>query len=573
MMKKTIANRYILTKHIGQGGMADVYVAVDVLLNREVAVKILRGELSNDAVALLRFQREASASTALSHPNIVDIYDVGEDNGIHFIVMEYVIGKTLKQLIHQRGALCKEEALDIMKQLVSATTEAHKRGIIHRDIKAQNVLVKDDGTIKMVDFGIALAQGALQLTQSDSVMGSVHYLAPELARGESASEQSDIYSLGVVFYELITGQVPHQADSAVQVALKHMREEFPSVRDFNPTIPQSMENIIIKATVKNKAYRYRSCLEMLNDLGACLKPQHENDKKLVFTSKADDNQTVLFDKQAGEIDSIQPTKKTVKEKSPKGKQKKSVLPYIIGTLIALLTISAIYLIITLSGILNPKVKAIEVPNLVGMTVTEAKALCEENKLVLDAANIVYELTENVESGRIVSTDPTAGIEVEKGSKVHIVVSSGIAAYVENYVGKNVKDIKKMLEDKFPNMKVDIVDEELNGATPGEIIRQELLNEGQPFNPANATRIRLVYVKYPSIVIPLKIKGMPVEEAKGVLEGLGAEVMLSTLDISQLPAEEKANLNYGVVIDTNPSIGTTYTQEDDTYIILYYYQGE
>lgn len=244
-MNKMIAKRYMVVKHIGQGGMADVYVAVDTLLNREVAVKVLRGELSNDPVALLRFQREANASTALSHPNIVDIYDVGEENGYHYIVMEYVRGKDLKQLIAQRGALCKEEAVAIMKQLVSAVAEAHRCNIIHRDIKPQNVLIKDDGTLKVVDFGIALAQDALQLTQSDSVMGSVHYLAPEVARGEAATRQSDIYSLGIVFYELLSGEVPFHGEQAVQIAMKHMREEIPSIRKLNPQLPQAVENVIL----------------------------------------------------------------------------------------------------------------------------------------------------------------------------------------------------------------------------------------------------------------------------------------------------------------------------------------
>ncbi len=576
-MKKTVANRYILTKHIGQGGMADVYVAVDVILNREVAVKILRGELSNDPVALLRFQREASASTALSHPNIVDIYDVGEDEGVHFIVMEYVAGKTLKQLIHQRGALCKEEALDIMKQLVSATTEAHKRGIIHRDIKSQNVLVKDDGTIKMVDFGIALAQGALQLTQSDSVMGSVHYLAPELARGESATEQSDIYSLGVVFYELITGEVPYQADSAVQVALKHMREEFPSVRDFNPTIPQAMENIIIKATVKNKNYRYGSCLEMLNDLGACLKPQHAEDKKLVFTSKADDNKTVVFDKQNdGKVKREKSDGSKGKVKSSRKQPKKSILPYIIGTLITFLTIAAVYFLITLTGVFSPKVRTVEVPNLVGLSVTEAQKICEENNITLDSSNIEYQLTDDVEKGEIILVDPTVGEKVEFGTKIRVTVSSGIAAYAESYVGRNVKEVKKELEEKYPNMSINIKieeDDELSGGVPGEITRQEKLEEGKQFNPENRTDIVLYYVEYPSIIIPLNIKGLSIEEAKAQLEALGAEVSLNTLDISGLTDDEKSFLDYGVVIDTIPSIGTTYTQEEDTYIILNYYAGE
>ncbi|MFV0552202.1 MAG: Stk1 family PASTA domain-containing Ser/Thr kinase [Anaerorhabdus sp.] len=564
-MNETIANRYILTKHIGQGGMADVYVAVDIILNREVAVKVLRGELSGDPVALLRFQREASASTALSHPNIVDIYDVGEDKGRHFIVMEYIRGKTLKQLINQRGALCKEEAIDIMKQLVSATVEAHRKGIIHRDIKSQNVIVKDDGTIKMLDFGIALAQGALQLTQSDSVMGSVHYLAPELARGESATNQSDIYSLGIVFYELLTGEIPFQADAPVQVALKHMRNEIPSVRDFNPSLPQSVENIVIKATVKNKAYRYSSCIEMLNDLNACLLPKHANDKKLVFTSKASGGQTMAYRQVDDNDDETQPK---VKKKVPV-KRKKSILPKIIGSLIVVLTIGVIYMLVTLTGILDPITKRYVVPDILGIAVTEAKTICTENSLVLDTSNVTYQLTDNTPKGQIIAVSPEVGTSVEKGSRVQVTVSSGIGVNMKNYQGWNVKEAKNDLS-QYKNMRVLTIGEDSTDVPPGQVIRQELLLPDQQFNPETATEVRLVFANYPSIVIPFNIKGMMIEDAKTTLESLGAEVMLSTLDTSNLTEEEKANLSYGVVIDTSPALGSAYTQEEGTYIILYYY---
>ncbi|MEG0659756.1 MAG: Stk1 family PASTA domain-containing Ser/Thr kinase [Anaerorhabdus sp.] len=564
-MNETIANRYILTKHIGQGGMADVYVAVDIILNREVAVKVLRGELSSDPVALLRFQREASASTALSHPNIVDIYDVGEDKGRHFIVMEYIRGKTLKQLINQRGALCKEEAIDIMKQLVSATVEAHRKGIIHRDIKSQNVIVKDDGTIKMLDFGIALAQGALQLTQSDSVMGSVHYLAPELARGESATNQSDIYSLGIVFYELLTGEIPFQADAPVQVALKHMRNEIPSVRDFNPSLPQSVENIVIKATVKNKAYRYSSCIEMLNDLNACLLPKHANDKKLVFTSKASGGQTMAYRQVDDNDDETQPK---IKKKVPV-KRKKSILPKIIGSLIVVLTIGVIYMLVTLTGILDPITKRYVVPDILGIAVTEAKTICTENSLVLDTSNVTYQLTDNTPKGQIIAVSPEVGTSVEKGSRVQVTVSSGIGVNMKNYQGWNVKEAKNDLS-QYKNMRVLTIGEDSTDVPPGQVIRQELLLPDQQFNPETATEVRLVFANYPSIVIPFNIKGMMIEDAKTTLESLGAEVMLSTLDTSNLTEEEKANLSYGVVIDTSPALGSAYTQEEGTYIILYYY---
>lgn len=562
-MNETIANRYILTKHIGQGGMADVYVAVDIILNREVAIKILRGELSSDPVNLLRFQREASASTALTHPNIVDIYDVGEENGKHFIVMEYIRGKTLKQLINQRGALCKEEAIDIMKQLISATAEAHRKGIIHRDIKSQNVIVMADGTIKMLDFGIALAQGSLQLTQSDSVMGSVHYLAPELARGESATNQSDIYSLGIVFFELLTGELPFQADAPVQVALKHMRNEIPSVREFNPSLPQSVENIITKSTVKNKSYRYQSCLEMLNDINQCLLPVHANDKKLVFTSKANDNKTVMFNQLEDEK-----TSDTRKKKAPV-KQRKSILPKIITTLILILTIGVGYMLISLSGILDPITRRFEIPDIMGLTITEAKDICIENNLMLDTSNVTYKLTENTPKGQIVEVNPVVGTNVEKGSRVQVTVSSGIGVRVKDYTGYNQKDAKAELS-QYKNMRVYTVSEENADVPAGQVIRQELLLANTEFNPESATEIRLVYSSYPSIVIPHSLKGMPIEDAKAELEALGADVRLSTMDTSTMSDEERANLSYGVVIDTSPALGSAFTQEEGSYILLYYY---
>ena len=268
MSKNTIANRYEVFQHIGQGGMADVFLAIDTILNRQVAIKILRSELCTDAISILRFEREAQAATALSHPNIVEIYDVGEYKGHHYIVMEYVPGKTLKSIIRDRGGLVLEEAIDISKQLCSATQEAHNRGIIHRDIKPQNVIVKSDGSIKILDFGIALAKGSMQITQANNVMGSVHYLAPELAKGEPATVQSDIYALGIVLYEMLTGDVPFKAENAVQVAIMQMRNTIPSPRSINPSIPQSVENIILKATSKDPALRYRTCTEMLDDLYA-----------------------------------------------------------------------------------------------------------------------------------------------------------------------------------------------------------------------------------------------------------------------------------------------------------------
>ena len=279
-MNKIIAERYELIDIIGQGGMADVYLANDTILNRTIAIKILRTSLAKDPIYIARFQREASAAAALSHKNIVEIYDVGEDSDQYYIVMEYVPGRTLKELIAKRGALHVMEAIDIMKQVLSGTARAHQMGIIHRDLKPQNILVTDTGTAKIADFGIASIQSLTQFTQTDVIMGSLHYLAPELARGEKATVQSDIYALGIVFYELLRGQVPFNGESPVNIALKHMQEDLPSLREFNPSIPQSVENIIIKATAKNLNDRYKSATEMLEDLQTCL--SRTDEEKLVF---------------------------------------------------------------------------------------------------------------------------------------------------------------------------------------------------------------------------------------------------------------------------------------------------
>ena len=232
-----INNRYEIVKSIGEGGMANVYLANDTILDRKVAVKVLRGDLSGDDKFIRRFQREALAVSNLSHPNIVEVYDVGEEDGEHYIVMEYIEGKTLKQLLKKRESLTLTEVIDIMTQLTDGIAHAHESYIIHRDIKPQNIMIEDDGRIKITDFGIAMALNATQLTQTNSVMGSVHYLPPEQASGKSASIKSDIYSLGIMMYELLTGSVPFKGDNAVEIALKHMKDKIPSIRKQDPSIP------------------------------------------------------------------------------------------------------------------------------------------------------------------------------------------------------------------------------------------------------------------------------------------------------------------------------------------------
>lgn len=566
-MNKMIAKRYMIVKHIGQGGMADVYVAVDTLLNREVAVKVLRGELSNDPVALLRFQREANASTALSHPNIVDIYDVGEENGYHYIVMEYVRGKDLKQLIAQRGALCKEEAVAIMKQLVSAVAEAHRRNIIHRDIKPQNVLIKDDGTLKVVDFGIALAQDALQLTQSDSVMGSVHYLAPEVARGEAATRQSDIYSLGIVFYELLSGEVPFHGEQAVQIAMKHMREEIPSIRALNPQLPQAVENVILRATAKNKNFRYPSCEVMLQDLTTCLSPERANEPRVVFKTPSEGNKTIAMDTaRRKENGSSRPAAKPVKKKK-KRKKKSNAWMTLLVTGLVVLSIAAVIFILALTGNWGGKSQLVEVPPLNNLTVEQAASALSDVGLELNRSEITYSLTDDVDKDRIYESDPAASTMLTNGSMVKVKVSLGRYVVIENYVGMKISEAREKLESA--NIRIQTT-QEASDSAPGTILRQELLEPQSKIDPQKTNTIRFVIAAYPTFQIDWSIKGMDVFEAQSLLEGQGAEVILSVLDTDNMSEEEAASVERGVVIQCTPGFGTLYEQNEESYITLYYY---
>lgn len=554
-----IANRYEVYQHIGQGGMADVFLATDTILNRRVAIKILRSELSTDAVAVLRFEREAQAATALSHPNIVEIYDVGEYKGHHFIVMEYCPGKTLKQMIKERGALLKEEAVDIIRQLASATAEAHRRGIIHRDIKPQNVIVKADGSVKMLDFGIALAKGSMQLTQANNVMGSVHYLAPELAHGKPATPQSDIYALGIVLFEMLTGDVPFKAESAVQVALMQMRNEFPDMLSINPLIPQPLVNIVSRATAKDPGMRYRSCDAMLSDLKTCLYPERADETPLHL-----EMQPVTDKAEAGKAPSSNMYAAVVKKRKPRR------LAVILLTIaLGILLMLGGWMGLKALGIAGKKNTDVIVPNLIGQTLADAKNTATENNLVLDTSNVAYVLTTDVEKGRIISVSPEVGSSLERGSRLQVTVSSGIGAKVKDYTGMKLADAKRDLS-QYSFMKVEVQEESREDVDPGTIVRQELLAPGEMFNPNTSSSIRLIYASYPEITIPQGIVGMPIEDAVKELEDLKVQVLTSNLDTAGLSDNEIANLKTGVVISVDPQEGDTYTQQEDNYVILYYY---
>ncbi len=547
-MSNIIRSRYLVSRKLGEGGMSDVYLATDTLLNREVAIKILRQELSIDPVNLLRFQREANAASKLNHPHIVEIYDVGEEDGRHYIVMEVVRGKTLKELIQTRGALDVKEAIFLMRQVISALAHAHTHNIIHRDIKPQNILVKDDGTIKIADFGIAMAMDATQLTQVDSVMGSVHYMAPECARGEVASVQSDVYALGIVFYELLSGQVPFAAEVSVQVALKHMQEQFPSIKELNPTIPQSIENIILKATAKHKGNRFDSANDMLASLDAAL--ERKDEKKLIFEQDLNLDSTQLYQKVE------------TKENTPTSWWITLIVGVLLSGLILFLGIQA-------TSWFNriPVDNTIEVPNIVGLTFSEAREVLEPLGLFL-STNVRYQLTDGIEFGKIISFTPGLTSKVERGTVITVWISDGIYFVVGDYVGRTIDSVQEELEGT--RILIRIEKEQSTDVAAGTIIRQELLLPMEKLDPRRQFEIKLVVSTFIEIIMPSLI-GLPIETAVDQLDALGVEVSLKKLSTAGLSDEELEEIQFNVVIGMSVTPGSVYTQIDGRAVELSYYE--
>lgn len=554
-MDKLIANRYQLLESVGQGGMADVYKAMDTILNRIVAIKILRGELADDPMTLLRFQREASAASKLSHPNVVDVYDVGESEGRHYIVMEYVRGRTLKQLIAQRGALHLDEAVDIMLQLTSAVAMAHEKHIIHRDIKPQNVLVKDDGTVKITDFGIAVAHGSVQLTQHHTVMGSAHYLAPETTRGEAPTEAVDIYALGIVFYELLSGSVPFQGSNPTEIAVKHLRDPMPYIRDFNPTIPQSVENIILRATAKKVSERYATVEEMREDLLECRSPKMLDVERI----QLDDDPVSAVQVKDGRLE-------VKDEPRAKGSRKKIVIAGIAG---ALCMLAAVLTALVFSGVLRLGSGSIVIPDVSGMSEAQAFALLAENGIGEDRIQIERVLSEDVDEGDVVGVSPQADERLQEGETLTMEVSRGGYYVVENYVGMTLAQLQEIFADHDVNMRIIQSQQAISNVDRGTILSQSL-QPGEKIDPQGDNEISIVLAASPSFTIPQEIMGMDVEEAKELLNGYGAAVVTRWISEDELTETELA-YGEGNVVRCTPQTGDRYIQEGtDSYITLYYY---
>ncbi len=480
MKGQKINDRYQIIKTIGEGGMANVYLAYDTILDRNVAVKVLRGDLATDEKFVRRFQREALSASSLSHPNIVEVYDVGEDNGLYYIVMEYIEGKHLKQLLKKRGTLTVREVVDIMIQLTDGMSAAHDSYIIHRDIKPQNIMILENGLIKITDFGIAMALNATQLTQTNSVMGSVHYLPPEQASGKGATIQSDVYSMGILMFELLTGSVPFKGDNAVEIALKHIKETIPSVRSINPNIPQSVANIVKRSTAKNLKNRYQDAREMLEDLKTCLDDSRLDEEEYEFmypeTEEKDTKTKKLVNELESSIESL--------EKEDVSNEKKDKEDEVRSTkitendmkkhenkilLILAIVFTALIVIITAIVFLLPKItetKNVEIPDVSNMSVLDAEKALEKLGLVVQAETKEVN-SDTIEAGNVVKTSPQNGRTVKKGSNITLYVSSGEGVYIlEDLVGKNYIAQKALLESMH-NLYVEVIEDEVDDITKYE----------------------------------------------------------------------------------------------------------
>lgn len=447
-----INGRYKIIDTLGEGGMANVYVAYDLILKRSVAVKLLRLDMRNDQTAVRRFQGEAMSLTELTDPHIVTIYDIGEESGLQYLVMEYVQGMNLKEYIKKEFPFSLDRIIEIMQQILKAVDDAHQHGIIHRDLKPQNILLDQKGNVKITDFGIALAVSQSTMTKTNTVMGSVHYISPEQARGSIVTKQTDIYSLGIILFEMLTGHVPYRGENAVSIIMKHYNEAMPSVRQENSQIPQPLENVVLHATAKDLQDRYATVGEMFVDLKTCLSPQRANEPKWQAKFMNDDETKILSDVQkngksatetinekglTSPADSDPDEKSNNKPRKKWSKKKKLV--------VLLLSFLAVLLLGTgLSYAMIPKDTTI--PQLKGMTTSEASESLKDNKLKL--GKITKEHSNTYYYGQVINSKPTAKSKIKEGSKIEIVVSKGPKKEkFGDYTGQQYRKVKKKLEKR------------------------------------------------------------------------------------------------------------------------------
>ncbi len=553
---KKINGRYKIIGNIGSGGMANVFLAHGLVLDREVAIKVPRFDFQNDQSAIRRFQREALAATELVHPNIVTVYDVGEEDGMQFLVMEYVKGMDLKRYIQTHYPVPYLQIVDIIQQILSAVALAHQHRIIHRDLKPQNVLINEDGVVKITDFGIAIALSETSITQTNSMLGSVHYLSPEQARGSMATNQSDIYAIGIILYEILTGKVPFDGESAVTIALKHFQDEIPSIRIYDKNVPQSLENVVLKATAKEPADRYKTADEMRADLDTVLSPERLNEPRWEPHALMDETR-VLTPVEAAQVETPpveEPVAETAADQAeeaaqPKKKKRKRWLLLPIIMVIALLGIGSYFLFGGGRG-------DVAIPEVSGQTEPAARA--ELEAAGLKVADEVEEIEDDeVEAGNVVKTDPPEGNEVKKNSVVTLYISSGTKKItLDDYEGRSFDDVKKELIDL--GFDEDRIKEELESSDDvdeGDIISQSPA-AGREVSPAE-DEITFKVSSGPDSFAMDNYYGMTEADARAALTSRGVD--RSQIEVNYQSSSQPS----GTIIAQAPATGETVVTSQTT----------
>lgn len=459
-----VGKRYRIIRSLGEGGMANVYEAEDLVQKRRVTLKMLRFDLQDDPRSVERFHKEANSLTKLDNPHIVQIYDFGNDHGVPYLIMEYVKGTDLKTYLKEHYPLSCEKVVDIMEQILSAVESAHRIGIIHRDLKPQNILIDNYGKVKVTDFGISIAaMESATITKTNTMIGSVHYISPEQARGSIITKQSDIYSLGIILFELLTGKVPFEGQTAVSIAVKHYRDNLPSARKINPKVPQALENVILHATAKKLKDRYPDAETMARDLKTALLPVRKNEPKWEVPTE-DEAETKTLVIPTTESSKRQPSTGSRKTKKTKQQKKKRVyrrhpIAFLIGTLGVIVVVTILLMSLK-----------VQVPDLRGMSVREAQEVLLSNNLKLGKKR--YEYSSSYLKGQTISSDPARETTVSRNSKVNIVISKGpLKTKFGSYIGQNFDQVRKKLKAKGV-----LVDKETtysNKYPAGQIVSQSI----------------------------------------------------------------------------------------------------
>lgn len=558
---RKLNGRYHIIGNIGSGGMANVFLAHDLILDRDVAIKVLRFDFQNDQAAIRRFQREALAATELVHPNIVSVYDVGEEDGLQYLVMEYVKGMDLKRYIQTQYPIPYAKIVDIMEQILSAVSLAHEHRIIHRDLKPQNILMDESGVVKITDFGIAIALTETSITQTNTMLGSVHYLSPEQARGSMATNQSDVYAVGIILYEMLTGNVPFDGESAVTIALKHFQEEIPSVKMVDPNIPQSLENVVLHATAKDPADRYKTAEEMSRDLYTVLAANRLNEPKWEPTGLIGETKilTPITDEMSmpsafaametppeerNEHEEIEQQEAEAQVKKKKRKRNRIIVFVIF--LLTLLIGGVVYLASQGSS-------EVKIPDVSGKTEAQARTILEDAGLKVKSESKQIQ-SDDIEEGKVVKTNPEMGSTVKKNREVELYISSGNKKIkLVDVTGESYKDaIEKLGEQGFKENQIKITRETNTDADEDEVISQSP-KAGEEVDP-KTDEVTLVVSEGPEDVYLADYASLGYSYDNAV-----AELLSYGIKSSQITRVDKASdtVEKGLVMEQNPAPGNPF----------------